>query len=162
SGQLFTGRMEGGGTQGGTGIPKKYIGPGYPGIFGRGVAGRYVPTYQRQDWTGMLTHAIQYGHADNSGRPGGVMTSASFRSNSINGTVFRILADNTTTESFISDIFTNCSGYLASYAAVTVPITYNDNATDLPQPEQIVQYDRTSSVARSLDGYNNTAIFQGN
>ncbi|KAJ7765329.1 hypothetical protein B0H16DRAFT_416941 [Mycena metata] len=166
SGQLFTGRMEGGATRAQV-FGTRTFGSGYPGISGRGVANRGFPFYF---WplsfgvgtgTGLyLRSDDEYGHADNSSRPGGAMTSASFQSNSTNSTVFRVLADNTTTESLINDIFANCSGSLASSAAATVPIAYNDNATDPPQPEQIVQYYRASSVALSLDGYNNTAIFQ--
>ncbi|KAF7346353.1 hypothetical protein MSAN_01863000 [Mycena sanguinolenta] len=109
------------------------------------------------------TSSTQYGHADNASRPGGVMISASFQSNGANGTVFRILSDNTTTTNLIGAILANCSASLtnASIAAAGSPTPYNDSSTSsLPQPEQIVQYYRASSIALSVDGYNDTSIFQ--
>ncbi|KAJ7032372.1 hypothetical protein C8F04DRAFT_1107427 [Mycena alexandri] len=157
--------MEGGGTRAQV-FGTQTFGSGYPGISGRGVANRGFPFYFWPLSFGVgtgtgayLRSDTEYGHADNTSRPGGVMTSASFQSNSTNGTVFRVLADTTTTQYLITDIFANCSGSLVSSAGATMPIAYNDNATDLPQPEQIVQYYRASSVALSLDGYNNIAIF---
>jgi hypothetical protein len=96
-----------------------------------------------------LTLSAQYGHSDNSSRPGGVMTTANFQSNGPNGTVFRILADLTTVTDLISDIFANCSGSLSnsSISAGGSPSPYNDSSTLPPQPEQIVQYYRASSIA---------------
>ncbi|KAJ7044162.1 hypothetical protein C8F04DRAFT_691203 [Mycena alexandri] len=166
AGQLFSGRMEGSGTRSQV-FGTQTFGSGYPGISGRGVANRGFPFYFWPLSFGVgagsgayLASNREYGHADNSSRPGGVMTSASFQSNGTNGTVFRILADNTTTADLITDIFANCSASLASSAAATLPIAYNDSATAPPQPEQVIQYYRASSVALSLDGYNDTAIFQ--
>jgi len=84
------------------------------------------------------------------------MVTVAFQSSSGNST-FRILADNTTVVELITDITANCS---ASTASVPTPAAYDDEATAPPQPEQVVQYYRASSIALSLDGYNNTAIFQ--
>ncbi|KAJ7250843.1 hypothetical protein B0H12DRAFT_1120069 [Mycena haematopus] len=168
SGQLFAGRSEGGGTRAQAFGTRTY-GSGYPGISGRGVANRGFPFYFWPLSFGVggsaayLHSNTEYGHADNSSRPGGVMTTASFQSNGPNGTVFRILADLTTTTDLINDILANCSASLtnSSISAAGSPTTYNDSSTSsLPQPEQIVQYYRASSIALSLDGYNDTAIFQ--
>jgi len=84
---------------------------------------------------------------------------ASFQSNSTSASTFRILADNATVVALITDITANCSASLSSPSA-TSPSPYNDTADSPPQPEQIVQYYRASSIALSLDGYNNTAIFE--
>jgi len=169
SGQLFSGRSEGGGTRTQV-FGTRTFGSGYPAIPGRGVANRGFPFFF---WplsfgfgfgsTGAyLNSDSEYGHADNSSRPGGVMTTASFQSSGSNGTVFRVLADMTTTTDLIDDIMANCSTFLtnASISAAGSPSTYNDTSTtSLPQPEQIVQYYRASSIGLSIDGYNNTAIF---
>jgi len=87
------------------------------------------------------------------------MVTAAFQSNGTNGTTFRILADNTTVVDLIADITANCSASLSSSSS-TSPAPYNDTATLPPQPEQVVQYYRASSIALSLDGYNNTADFE--
>ncbi|KAJ6585019.1 hypothetical protein B0H19DRAFT_860845, partial [Mycena capillaripes] len=168
SGQLFSGRNEGGGTRAQVFGTRTY-GSGYPTGGGRGVFGRGFPFYF---WplsfgvgagTGAYLHSnTEYGHADNSSRPGGVMTSANFQSSGPNATVFRILADNATTTDLITDIIANCSTSLSN-ATVTAQgslTPYNDSATAPPQPEQVVQWYRASSIALSLDGYNNTAIFE--
>ncbi|KAJ6559162.1 hypothetical protein DFH09DRAFT_521350 [Mycena vulgaris] len=167
SGQVFSGRTEGSGTRGQVFGTQTY-GSGYPGIPGRGVASRGFPFYF---WplsfgvggvggvgTAAYLHSNnEYGHADNTSRPGGAMVSAAFQSNSTSGTTFRILADNTTIIDLINDIQANCSASLTS-SSVT-PSPYNDTATLPPQPEQVVQYYRASSIALSLDGYNNTSVF---
>ncbi|KAJ7672741.1 hypothetical protein B0H17DRAFT_947604 [Mycena rosella] len=167
SGQPFAGRTEGSGTRGQV-FGTQTFGSGYPGIPGRGVVGRGFPFFF---WplsfgagggiaTGAYLHSnSEYGHADNSSRPGGVMMSAAFQSNGTNGTTFRILADNTTVTDLISDIAANCSASLTSASTTTSPSPYNDTATLPPQPEQVVQYYRASSIALSLDGYNNTSVF---
>ncbi|KAJ7935676.1 hypothetical protein B0H13DRAFT_1949166 [Mycena leptocephala] len=168
SGQLFSGRPEGSGTRAEVFGSRTY-GSGYPGISGRGVANRGFPFYF---WplsfgvgagSGAYLHSnTEYGHADNSSRPGGVMTTANFQSNGPNGTIFRILADLSTTTDLVSDILANCSTSLSnsSISAAGSPASYNDSSTSPPQPEQVVQYYRASSVALSLDGYNNTSVFE--
>jgi hypothetical protein len=77
------------------------------------------------------------------------MTTANFQSNGPNGTVFRILADMMTVTDLIDDIVANCSGSLSnsSISAGGSPSSYNDSSTLPPQPEQIVQYYRASSIA---------------
>ncbi|KAJ7863080.1 hypothetical protein B0H14DRAFT_2739233 [Mycena olivaceomarginata] len=169
SGQLFAGRSEGGGTRGQI-FGTRTFGSGYPTNSGRGVLGKPFPFVF---WplsfgagagigTGAYLHSnSEYGHSDNSSRPGGVMTTANFQSNGPNGTVFRILADLMTVTDLIEDIVANCSGSLSnsSISAGGSPSSYNDSSTLPPQPEQIVQYYRASSIALSLDGYNNTSIF---
>lgn len=81
---------------------------------------------------------------------------AAFSSNSTNST-FHVLADNSTVVSLISSITANCSLYINTSNASTTPVPYVANATGAPQPEQAVQYFRASSVALTLDGYNDTA-----
>lgn len=83
------------------------------------------------------------------------MMSAAFMSNMTNNQ-FRILADNLTVTNLIIDISDNCTG--ATNFSSVVPTPYNDNST-VPQPEQVIQYYRASTVALTLDGYNNTAVF---
>jgi hypothetical protein len=83
------------------------------------------------------------------------MTTAVFLSNSTNDTTFRILADNTTVVDLITAIRSNCTSNLSGSSSTT-PSTYEDSLTALPQPEQAIQYYRASSVALTLDGYNNT------
>ncbi|KAJ7505290.1 hypothetical protein B0H11DRAFT_1708391 [Mycena galericulata] len=166
SGQLFSGRPEGSGTRAQV-FGTRTFGSGYPGISGRGVAGRGFPFFFWPLSFGAvggvgggayLRSDTEYGHADNTSRPGGVMMTAAFQSNSTNASTFRILADNSTVVDLISDITANCSASLSSTAVSPSP--YNDTATLPPQPEQVVQYYRASSIALSLDGYNNTAIFE--
>ncbi|KAF8223832.1 hypothetical protein L208DRAFT_1411362 [Tricholoma matsutake] len=162
AGQLFSGRQSGGGTRNQVFGSQQY-GSGYPGITGRGVAGRGFPfIFWPLAWggaiglgTGAYLHNNEYGRPDNSSRPGGPMVTAEFVSNSTNATTFRLLADNTTVSDLITAIKTNCSSNLSSSSSST-PSTYNDSLTALPQPEQAIQYYRASSVALSLDGYNNT------
>ncbi|KAJ7069719.1 hypothetical protein C8F01DRAFT_1327044 [Mycena amicta] len=161
AGQLFSGRSQGGGTRQQVWGTSSF-GSGYPGIAGRGVVTRGFPFYFWPLSFGVggtaayLHSSSEYGHADNTSRPGGVMMSAAFQSNSANATVFRILADNSTVTELITDITANCSSSLStSNAAVATP--YNDSSSDPPQPEQAVQYFRASSIGLFLDGYNNTA-----
>lgn len=52
---------------------------------------------------------------------------------------------------------TNCGSSLQSTSIGTSAYTGADQGP--PQPEQIIQYYRASSVALSLDGYNNSAVF---
>jgi hypothetical protein len=85
------------------------------------------------------------------------MATATFPSLSNPPTYFRILADNATVLSLIGDLSANCSSLLSTtspyYSKTSTPYT------NTPQPEQIVQYYRASSIALSVDGYNNTATY---
>ncbi|KAF7298956.1 Glycoside hydrolase family 35 protein [Mycena indigotica] len=184
AGQSFAGRSAGGGTRDQVYGTATY-GSGYPGVAGRGVAGRGFPFFF---WPlsfggvgGLGTAAYlhsnsEYGRSDNASRPGGRMMTAAFQSSGASATVFRILADNATVVELISDITANCSSSLSSSSA-TSAAPYNDSSSLPPQPEQassllntfgnkhinlpqVIQYYRASSIALSLDGYNNTADFE--
>ncbi|KAJ6607847.1 hypothetical protein B0H10DRAFT_2166703 [Mycena sp. CBHHK59/15] len=165
TGQLFGGRTEGGGTRSQVFGSRAY-GSGYPGIGSRGVAARGFPFYFWPiSWgtgfgyrtNGAYLYSDEYGKPNNSSRPGGPMATAAFQSNSTN-TEFRVVADNSTVAALITDIMANCSSYLTS-SSPAAPTPFNASAADAPKPEQVVEYYRASSVALSLDGYNNTAIF---
>lgn len=108
----------------------------------------------------ILSESTQYGRPDNSSRPGGPLTTATFVSNSNSNTTFRLLADNATTVSLISDIQASCSSNLNNGSSSFVSTPYNDSLSSIPQPEQTVQYYRASTVALTLDGYNDTAVFE--
>ncbi|KAJ7131868.1 hypothetical protein C8R43DRAFT_1239673 [Mycena crocata] len=164
SGNAFAGRSQGGASRSQIYGSRTY-GSGYPGYYGRGVAGRGFPFYfWPLAWgTGIgygsnsaYMHSNEYGARDNSSRPGGVLSTASFQSNST-GTIFRVVSDNSTVADLMGDIATNCSMYLVP-AATNATTPFND-ASQQPAPEQVVQYYRASSVALSLDGYNNSAVF---
>ncbi|KAJ7136791.1 hypothetical protein C8R44DRAFT_661643, partial [Mycena epipterygia] len=168
SSNLFSGRSEGGATRNDIYGSQAY-GSGYPGVNSRGVDGRGFPFYfWPLSWgTGpnygpnaTYLHTDEYGQPDNSSRPGGPMANAAFQSNSTAGTTFRLIADNTTVTALMSTIAADCSSSLtpASISA-TMPTPFNASAPDAQKPEQVVQYYRASSVALSLDGYNNTAVF---
>lgn len=85
------------------------------------------------------------------------MMTAAFSSTTQNNT-FRLVADNSTVTSLIQDIVTNCSSILSSPSTIT-STNYNDSLT-APKPEQVIQYYRASSVALTLDGYNNTGALE--
>ena len=82
---------------------------------------------------------------------------AAFSSLSQN-TTFRLLSDKSTVVSLIEDIKNACSSKMKSPETIT-PTTYNDTLL-APKPEQAVQYYRASTVVLTLDGYNNTAVFE--
>ena len=83
------------------------------------------------------------------------MAEATFASNSTN-TTFHVLSDNSTVLSLITSIDANCSSYLSSSSS-TSPQAFNASAPDAPQPEQVIEYYRASSIVLTLDGYNNSA-----
>lgn len=85
------------------------------------------------------------------------MMTAAFSSTTQNNT-FRIVADNSSVTSLIQDIVANCSSVLNSPSTIA-PTNYNDSLT-APKPEQVIQYYRASSVALTLDGYNNTGALE--
>lgn len=100
---------------------------------------------------------VQYGLPGNSSRPGGPMAQATFTSNSTNST-FHVLSDNSTVASLINSIDSNCT---VGSSSSSLPFPYNGANTSQPRPEQAVQYYRASSVALTLDGYNNTDALTG-
>ncbi|KAF8348438.1 hypothetical protein F5887DRAFT_1129407 [Amanita rubescens] len=156
SGQPFAGRTAGGGTRTQIYGTRQY-GSGYPGITGRGTAGRGFPFYfWPVVWAGADTgylYPTEYGSPSNTSRPGGPLVSAPFSSNTTN-TTFRIISDNQTVIDLIGTITSSCSSDLQT-TNITATL-YNDSAP-IPQPEQVIQYYRASSIALTLDGYNNTA-----
>lgn len=83
------------------------------------------------------------------------MMFATFVSNSAN-TTFRLVADNDTVADLIPDIDASCGSSLNNATSSTTPIAFNDTDPNSPQPESVVQYYRASSVALTLDGYNNS------
>ncbi|KAJ7206288.1 hypothetical protein GGX14DRAFT_522430 [Mycena pura] len=162
AGQLFAGRTQGGATRSQIWGTRSY-GSGYPGVFGRGVNNRGFPFYF---WpimwgTGVgygadadYMHTNEYGSPDNSSRPGGPQSMAVFQSNSTN-TIFRLVADNDTVSDLMPDVVSNCSMFLIPPSTnLSTPLN-----TSVMEPEQVVQYYRASTVALTLDGYNNTAVF---
>ncbi|KAJ7513081.1 hypothetical protein B0H11DRAFT_1698348 [Mycena galericulata] len=169
SGQLFAGRTEGGATRNQIWGSRAY-GSGYPGFYSRGVSGRGFPFYfwplawgtgEAYGKEAAYMHTEEYGQPDNATRPGGPQASTSFQSNST-GTMFRIVADNATVAELMADISANCSQWLVPESitnATTAVPTPNNASSAAAEPEQVVQYYRASSVALTLDGYNNSAVF---
>ena len=85
------------------------------------------------------------------------MAIATFPSLSNPPTYFRILADNSTVLSLIDDLSANCTNLISTSSPYYSKTSAPDKNT--PQPEQVVQYYRASSIALSVDGYNNTATY---
>ncbi|KAK0207444.1 hypothetical protein IW262DRAFT_1469545 [Armillaria fumosa] len=119
-------------------------GSGYPS---RGVAGLGFPFYYWPlAWGGIglgsaaFLHNNEYGRPDNSSRPGGVMTYATFPA--------------------ISRSMSNLSSAINTSSSSSAPMSFNDSDSSTPMPEQSVQYYRASSVALMVDGYNNTGALQ--
>lgn len=85
--------------------------------------------------------------------------------------IFRLLADNATIMSLIPDLTANCSTYLSNSSTppndlsktstpYAPPYTFsNVTGPANPQPEQVIQYYRASTIALTLDSYNNTATY---
>ncbi|KAK1232626.1 hypothetical protein PQX77_004247 [Marasmius sp. AFHP31] len=168
----FAGRSIGGGSRSQVYGTRQY-GSGYPGVTGAGVAGRGFPFYfWPVTWgaaAGAGTAAYyhnrddEYGRPDNTSRPGGTMTYATFDVG--NSTMYHLLADNATVSSLIISINSKCSGYTIT-ANTTLSATtsdmlkpYDASAPNATKPENVIQYYRASSVALALDGYNNSAVF---
>ncbi|KAL0066560.1 hypothetical protein AAF712_006363 [Marasmius tenuissimus] len=144
-------------------------GSGYPGISGRGVTGRPFPFYfWPLAWGGAAgvgggayLHNREYGNPDNSSRPGGAMMTAVFKSTS--NTTFHLVADNSTVVELIQDVRDSCASQnLDTNASSSSPSPFNDTDPTSPKPESTIQYYRASSVALTLDGYNNTAALSEN
>ncbi|KAG6829781.1 hypothetical protein H0H87_010296 [Tephrocybe sp. NHM501043] len=153
--------MAGGGTRSQVYGSRTY-GSGYPGITGAGVAGRGFPFYfWPVVWGGAAgvetanyLHDDEYGHPNNTDRPGGPMAAAAFVSN-YNNTIFRVVSDNATIVALISDVTANCSSSFNAGASSAFPSPYGGN----PGPEKAIQYYRASSVMLAIDGYNNSAVY---
>ncbi len=99
------------------------------------------------------------------------MAYATFPSNS---TIFRLLSDTSTIASLINDLSTNCTSYLSTSSQspnslsndktgptpYVAPYTFsNTTGPANPQPEQVIQYYRASTIALTLDSYNNSATY---
>lgn len=109
-------------------------------------------------------NGCQYGRPDNSSRPGGPMTEATFVSATMNST-FHILSDNTTVASLIASVSANCSSLINNSSSSSLnssPWPFNSSDPWSPRPEQAVQYYRASSVVLTLEGYNNSATLSDN
>ncbi|KAF9259606.1 hypothetical protein L218DRAFT_947505 [Marasmius fiardii PR-910] len=163
AGELFAGRTVGGGSRSqvfGTrhGIPESGVtGRGFPFYFWPLVWGSVAGAAVGGGLSYLATN--EYGSPSNTSRPGGALYTASFQSNctsSVTQTVLRIVTDNATITDLVADISRNCSVYLTQQSPNAVPF---NSSVSAPKPEQVIQYYRASSVALTLDGYNNTAVF---
>jgi len=68
-------------------------------------------------------------------------------------TTYHIVADNSSVVAILSAVESNCSLLTNSI----IPMAFDPNNNSAPQPEQAIQYYRSSSVVLTLDGYNDTA-----
>ncbi|GJJ08060.1 hypothetical protein Clacol_002267 [Clathrus columnatus] len=161
AGQIFAGRLIGGGTRTNIFGTRRY-GSGYPGIASTGVTGRGFPFgfWPVTFGAGAVNlHNQEYGNPNNSSRPGGPLFVAPFQP--INGSeTYRVLSDNATVQSLITIIAANCS--LTTTTITAVPFNDSSQASNQPKPEQVIEYYRSSSIALTLDGYNNSAVFSSN
>ncbi|TCD60630.1 hypothetical protein EIP91_009761 [Steccherinum ochraceum] len=169
AGQPFAGRTVGGGSRGQV-FGSRVYGSGYPGITSRGVGGLGFPfVFWPVIWGGGLgyggayLHNNEYGNSSNPDRPGGAMVSVVFTSPTSNSS-FHVLSDNSTVTSLIGSITSNCTLGPNSANTNTTPTFYDSSSTDTsqPRPEQVVQYYRGSSVALTLDRYNDTSALSEN
>ncbi|KAF8983197.1 hypothetical protein BDQ17DRAFT_1261602, partial [Cyathus striatus] len=163
-GMPFAGRMAGGGTRAQIYGTSQY-GSGYPGnstpsVSGRGFPFNYYPisyiTNKSFAGHGNLSgdssnspFTNEYGRPDNTSRPGGVLSTATFNSKSGNS-LFQLLADESTVLSLILSIQTSCASLLSNLTSTAVP--YDGK----PGPEEAVQYYRGSSIALALDKYSSS------
>lgn len=92
------------------------------------------------------------------------MTTLTFQSanpSDPNNSTFHVLADNSTSASLLTSIYESCSSLFTPSSPSTsnnsLPMPLNDTDVNSPKPEQAVQFYRASSVALTLDGYNNSA-----
>ncbi|PPQ70611.1 hypothetical protein CVT24_000684 [Panaeolus cyanescens] len=175
-GMPFAGRTEGGAGRAQV-FGSRYYGSGYPGVNpGRGTAGRNFPFFfWPVVWPTTLGFGVgwygwygpyydgrrDYGDPTNSTRPGGPLVVATLQSSTSTNpaATFRILSDNFTVYSLISDISSNCTSHklLTPINDIISSVTpYTDSTTSIPRPENVVQYYRASSISLSLDGYNNS------
>ncbi|KZV98189.1 hypothetical protein EXIGLDRAFT_746693 [Exidia glandulosa HHB12029] len=157
----FAGRQQGGGTRQqvyGTNV----YGSGYPvGGVGRGVGGAGFPFYfWPLAWGGGLgygagyLHNHEYGDPNNSSRPGGQQFQVTIKSPATPQlTTYHLIADHDTVQSLITSLTTNCT----SISNKPLTSTQFNAQQGEPQPESVIQYYRASSVALTLEGYNNTA-----
>ncbi|KAI0041886.1 hypothetical protein FA95DRAFT_1548213 [Auriscalpium vulgare] len=157
----FAGRRVGGGTRRYV-YGNRYYGCGYPGrpayctVVGRDLSFYYPPVVWI-DPSGTYSGRYPYNgqeYPTNSTRLGGQLMTLQLQSNQTYSppTVLHVLADNATLISLNKSITSKCKQYLGPR---TMILQYN--GTGGPFPEQVAQYYRGSSVALTVDGYNNTA-----
>ena len=108
-----------------------------------------------------MAHLDSLGDATNNSRFGGALHTTVFQSLNTASSAFSLLADLTTVKSIVPSVLDRCGNLLDATLPQTVAQANNtDPATaSSPQPEQVVQYYRASSLALGIDGYNNTAVF---
>jgi hypothetical protein len=99
---------------------------------------------------------VQYGHPDNTSRPGGPLEFALFHSENTSST-FMVVADKNTVSSLIGSVTANCSSYLSKDNTSSSPTPYTNQST-APVPQQAIQYYRASSVVLILEGYDSGVL----
>ncbi|KAH6918327.1 hypothetical protein BKA70DRAFT_1394021 [Coprinopsis sp. MPI-PUGE-AT-0042] len=164
----YAGRQQGGGTRSNVYGSKTY-GSGYPGGGGRGTAGLGFPfifwplSFGALGFAGSYAYLNgnnEYGRPDDESRPGGPQTVAIIPSaNSGSNTTFRFLTDRDSVEAMKPILVQECGSMIQNNDNIATE-RYNGSTVTPPRPEQVVQYFRASTAALSLDGYNNTAIFE--
>lgn len=110
---------------------------------------------------------LQYGNPDNSSRPGGPMYYSTYVSQDTSkNSTFHVVADNATVVELMQDIEADCGSLInngsSTFTGSRNPVAMSNSSTSQPQPESSVQYYRASSLALTLDGYNNTAALLDN
>lgn len=106
---------------------------------------------------------LQYGSPDNSSRPGGALQYTTYVSqDSSKNSTFRIVADYSTIAELMLDIEADCGKLInngsSTFTGSRNPVAMTNTGTpSQPMPESAIQYYRASSIALTLDGYNNTA-----
>lgn len=160
----FAGRIAGGGNRQGV-YGNSIYGSGYPGVLvPHGVSGLGFPYYFwpvvwydiGNDQSAYLFDSAEYGHPNNTSRPGGPLEFALFHSKNTSST-FMVLADNNTVSSLIGTVKANCSSYLSNDNTSSSPTPYTNQST-APGPEQAIQYYRASSVVLVLEGYDSGVL----
>ncbi|KAF9529956.1 hypothetical protein CPB83DRAFT_811690 [Crepidotus variabilis] len=185
SGEPFAGRSSGGGTRAQI-FGNRTYGSGYPDSEGPGTIDKGFPfEFWPIDWESVIENFAstayslasggQYGDPLNNSRPGGPLAYATFPFSS--EVTFRVIADSDSVASLIDDLNFNCSRFFAADTTnrkypnalststtgptfFTPPFSFNNVSGPAdPQPEQVIQYYRASSISLTLDSYNNTATY---
>jgi hypothetical protein len=69
----------------------------------------------------------------------------------------KLVADYESLKATVDAISSNCSAYVnTTYLSSADPTAFSITDSNVPKPEQVVQYYRASTAALTLDGYNNT------
>ncbi|KAJ3502153.1 hypothetical protein NLJ89_g9016 [Agrocybe chaxingu] len=162
-GQPFAGREVGGGTRSQV-YGTSFYGSGYPGGGAtRGVAGRGFPfIYYPIIWPvglgpAYLYSSTEYGSMNDTKRPGGPLVQvAIYNSSAEPRFTYRVISDSDTGKSLYSTLTARCA---KNSLRVDSPVAINSNGSVATLPSEAIQYYRASSVVLTLDGYNNTAIY---